>query len=131
MIERARNPKAFSYWLEALKAKYKGEGNQYERPDEADDWSSKSMDGPYWKTINFIMSIWTGGDFENRAKLCQNYRDHYAHIRAIVPQERILEFKLKDGWSELCKFLHRPIPVDEPGPHINQPDNIIMMHTIV
>lgn len=33
MIEGARNPKAFSYWLEALKAKYAGEGKPYERPE--------------------------------------------------------------------------------------------------
>ncbi|KAI4112749.1 MAG: hypothetical protein LQ338_008279 [Usnochroma carphineum] len=190
MIEGARNPKAFSYWLEALKAKYAGEGKPYERPEfdkllqnysavtdipcimfsdellaaypnakvilterDVDSWLvsmnktfyvlfswkslyylapfDPSMVGPYWKTINFIMNIWTGGSFDDRSKLCQSYRDHYAHIRAVVPQEKILEFKPKDGWEELCTFLGKPIPADEPYPRINQPDNIIKMHTMV
>ena len=33
MIEGARNLNAFSYWLEALKAKYAGEGKPYGRTE--------------------------------------------------------------------------------------------------
>ena len=75
------------------------------------------------------MSVWTGGDIQNRHKLRQAYLDHYAHIRRVVPKDKILDFKLKeDGFEKLCKFLNKPIPTKEQFPHINQPDNIIKMH---
>ena len=75
------------------------------------------------------MSIWTNGDFKNRDRLRQSYREHYNHVRAIVPKENILDFNAKDGWSILCSFLDKPVPKDEPYPHINRPDNIIILHT--
>ena len=74
------------------------------------------------------MSIWTGGDIQNRNKLRQTYLDHYAHIRRVVPEDKILEFKPKDGFEKLCRFLDQPLPAEEQFPHINQPDNIIKMH---
>lgn len=38
------------------------------------------------------------------------YRDHYALIRKVTPPERLLDFKLKDGWGPLCEFLGKDIP---------------------
>ena len=75
-----------------------------------------------------IVSIWTGGDFNDRAQLRQTYRDHYAHIRSVVPREKILEFRFGDGYEELCPFLGKPVPPDEAFPNINHPDNIIKLH---
>ena len=79
--------------------------------------------------MNLIVSIWTGGDLQNRHKLRQSYLDHYAHIRGVVPKDKILVFKPNDGFEKLCKFLDKPVPKNEQYPHINQPDNIIKMHT--
>lgn len=78
--------------------------------------------------MNLIMGVWTGGDFNNRRKLQQSYRDHYAHVRSVVPKNNILEFKPGDGYEQLCRFLGKPVPENEQYPHINQPDNIITMH---
>ena len=74
------------------------------------------------------MGLWTGGDFSNRGKLVQSYRDHYEHVRSVVPKEKILEFKAGDGYEPLCRFLGKPVPKDEQYPHINRPDNIITIH---
>ena len=84
--------------------------------------------GPYWNVLNLIVSIWTGGDFNDRARLRQTYRDHYAHIRSVVPREKILEFRFGDGYEELCLFLGKPVPSDETFPNINHPDNIVKLH---
>lgn len=37
------------------------------------------------------------------------YRRHYAEIRKMVPQDRILELQLGD-WKSLCAFLGKDIP---------------------
>lgn len=46
--------------------------------------------------------------FENRNK----------EIIESVPAERLLVFKVKEGWGPLCEFLDLPVP-DEDFPHIN------------
>ena len=58
---------------------------------------------------------------EYRQNAKQVYKDHYAEIRdALKDQpERLLEFKLEDGWHTLCKFLDEPVP-DVPFPHVNE-----------
>lgn len=85
--------------------------------------------GPYWRTINYIVSIWTGSDYNDSKTLCNTYRDHYSHVRAVVPKEKLLEFDASSGYEALCDFLGVPTPVGEEYPHINQPSNIITMHT--
>ncbi|KAJ2977024.1 hypothetical protein NQ176_g4610 [Zarea fungicola] len=47
------------------------------------------------------------------------YERHYKEIRKLVPPEQLLDFKLKDGWGPLCKFLDKPIPQDVDFPRAN------------
>lgn len=56
---------------------------------------------------------------EMRARAKDNYRKHYALVRRVTPKERLLEFRLSDGWMPLCEFLGKPIP-DVPFPRINE-----------
>jgi len=46
------------------------------------------------------------------------YRAHYKEIRDATPKDRLLDFKLAQGWEPLCKFLGKPIP-DCPFPRVN------------
>jgi hypothetical protein len=46
------------------------------------------------------------------------YREHCAMIRGLVPEGRLLEWKIEDGWEPLCKFLGKEIP-KEPFPRAN------------
>ena len=43
---------------------------------------------------------------------------HYALVRSMAAEGRILEFKLSDGWKPLCKFLGKKVP-NVPFPHMN------------
>ncbi|KAI1176532.1 hypothetical protein F4777DRAFT_577830 [Nemania sp. FL0916] len=47
------------------------------------------------------------------------YKEHYNMIRGLVPKDRLLEWKITDGWEPLCKFLGKPVPENEPFPHAN------------
>lgn len=44
--------------------------------------------------------------------------EHSAMIKGLVPQDRLLEWSIDQGWEPLCKFLDKPVP-DEPIPHVN------------
>ncbi|KAJ3497362.1 hypothetical protein NLG97_g1965 [Lecanicillium saksenae] len=48
------------------------------------------------------------------------YVKHYAKIRASVPPEQLLDYKLSDGWEPLAAFLGKPAPGPEVKfPHVN------------
>ncbi|KAG9187565.1 hypothetical protein G6011_05436 [Alternaria panax] len=38
------------------------------------------------------------------------HRQHHAEVRAAVPAERLLEFRLEDGWKSLCELLGKETP---------------------
>jgi len=56
---------------------------------------------------------------ELQANSREVYRNHYETIRRITPKERLLDFKLEQGWKPLCEFLGKGIP-DVPFPRINE-----------
>ncbi|KAI3552260.1 yetA [Colletotrichum filicis] len=57
---------------------------------------------------------------EMREVAKDRYRQHYAEVRAVVPKDRLLEFKLEDGWAPLCEFLGKDVPSGVDFPVANQ-----------
>jgi hypothetical protein len=64
------------------------------------------------KTIRKIMLGFYGvrNVDEMRRVAKDRYKRHYAEIRAAVPRERSLEFRLEDDWKPLCEFLGKEVP---------------------
>lgn len=46
---------------------------------------------------------------------------HEAHLRKIVPPERLFWYNISDGWEPLCEILGVPVP-NKPFPHNNSAD---------
>ena len=42
--------------------------------------------------------------------LLSKYKAHNAAVKALVPKERLLIYRIGDGWEPICKFLGKPIP---------------------
>jgi hypothetical protein len=80
--------------------------------------------GSLWYIIKSSLQIWTKGDLYNKTALKQGFLDHYAHVKAVVPPENLLEFNSVDGWEPLCKFFGKEIP-EEPYPRINDADAVV------
>ncbi|KAI7371820.1 hypothetical protein KC354_g316 [Hortaea werneckii] len=59
---------------------------------------------------------------EARVRSRRAYRHHYRDVREFVPRERLLEFRLQEGWGPLCEFLGREVP-DVPFPHLNEKES--------
>ena len=51
-------------------------------------------------------------------KAIARYHEHLAEVVAAVPPERLLVFKVDEGWGPLCAFLGVPAPA-EPFPNVN------------
>lgn len=62
-----------------------------------------------------------------RANARQTYIEFYDHIRRITPPDRLLEFRLEDGWEPLCNFVGKEVP-DQPFPHVN--DSVAMQEKL-
>ncbi|KAL2042336.1 hypothetical protein N7G274_004825 [Stereocaulon virgatum] len=60
-----------------------------------------------------------GNNQELRDNARSVYKEHYAHVRAITPKERLLDFQLKGGWGPLCEFLGKEIP-EVPFPKLHE-----------
>ena len=78
----------------------------------------------YGRIINCTVTYlgYFTGSFElEQAKknALDRYRAHNQSIRDKVPQDRLLVYKLEQGWGPLCKFLGKDIP-SVPFPHTNE-----------
>jgi hypothetical protein len=45
---------------------------------------------------------------EEHAKAC--FSEHYDNVRRVVPKEKLLEYRVGEGWQRLCEFLGSEIP---------------------
>jgi hypothetical protein len=86
--------------------------------------------GPYMSIMRIITSHWSAGNMNDRLALRHTYINHYAHVRQVVPEKRLLEFESKDGWEPLCQFLGQDVP-NEAYPRTNDAAATVKMFGIV
>ncbi|MCJ1248354.1 hypothetical protein MMC30_005571 [Trapelia coarctata] len=67
---------------------------------------------------------------EMREKARGVYREHYELVRRVTPKERLLEYRLGDGWGPLCEFLVKEVP-DVPFPRVNDQEALWEMLSII
>ena len=53
-----------------------------------------------------------------RDLVIDGYRRHNERVRAAVPPEQLLEYRVEQGWQPLCDFLGFDVP-QAPFPHLN------------
>ncbi|KAI3393408.1 hypothetical protein diail_4303 [Diaporthe ilicicola] len=66
--------------------------------------------------LKYVFKCRTRDEFLANARSV--YTEHYKTIREVTPPERLLNFRLSQGWEPLCEFLGKPVP-DVPFPHSN------------
>jgi hypothetical protein len=59
----------------------------------------------------------------DKAHCLRVFEQHYERVRRAVPAERLLVFRVQEGWEPLCRFLGVDVP-DEPFPRVNVGDNL-------
>lgn len=83
--------------------------------------------GQVVRMVGTILRNMFGGDMteENMKRV---FIEYHENLRRIVPKERLLEFKVQDGYKPLCDFLEVPVPtkvvdekeIEEPFPRVNE-----------
>lgn len=78
--------------------------------------------------LRACLSGWLEADNlrDAKANARRRYEEHHRLVRAMVPKEQVLEYRLGDGWEPLAKFLGKDVPVC-PFPHVNERDMLIRL----
>ena len=90
-------------------------------------WAVARIDPFFVRPLEKIHQKWARGWFRagNRKEMRENarevFREHYEMIKRVTPRERLLVFKLSEGWGPLCEFLGKPVP-DVEFPRVNDTD---------
>ena len=66
--------------------------------------------------------IWDGtfhGKFEDKEYAKTVFKQHIDDVKRTVSQEKLLIYKVTEGWRPLCEFLKVKVPEGEPFPRIN------------
>ncbi|KAI9652597.1 MAG: hypothetical protein M1831_006701 [Alyxoria varia] len=81
------------------------------------------IDRPTRIWLAYVQTTWDvfcGSEFfaDDGARVKEAGAEYNAHIRQIVPSERLLEWSVQDGWKPLCEFLDKEVP-STPFPRVN------------
>jgi hypothetical protein len=56
----------------------------------------------------------------DRERCIEVFNEHNRTVQQTVPPDRLLVFRVQDGWTPLCQFLGVDVPVGVPFPHLNE-----------
>mmetsp|Transcript_25196 Transcript_25196/g.33446 ORF Transcript_25196/g.33446 Transcript_25196/m.33446 type:complete len:313 (-) Transcript_25196:592-1530(-) len=67
----------------------------------------------------------------DQTNVCLDYfRSHNQKVRDAVKVDQLLEFHLSESWEPLCGFLGKPIPTNEPFPHVNSGTSFMIAYYV-
>lgn len=69
-------------------------------------------------TTRLIWERFLRGTMEDRRRAIARYGEHIEEVTAAVPPDRLLVYRVTEGWQPLCDFLGEPAP-NEPFPRVN------------
>ncbi|KAL4897672.1 hypothetical protein BDV59DRAFT_48214 [Aspergillus ambiguus] len=88
-----------------------------------DRWFTHPLEHVRKSTFRGWLGIQNPEDVKRVSK--EKYREHNALVRRLTAPDRLLEFKMADGWAPLCEFLGKPVS-DMPFPHLNEKVEIVL-----
>jgi hypothetical protein len=73
--------------------------------------------------ITMVSATFDGRVFD-KAHCLRVVEQHCERVRRTLPAQRLLVYRVQEGWEPLCRFLGVDVP-DEPFPHVNVSDNLL------
>ncbi|KAJ7457736.1 hypothetical protein FB451DRAFT_948267, partial [Mycena latifolia] len=103
------DPHEADFWTEAIDAKFEGMGTPFGRAewDQLLGHCQAVTDVPAILFSEELIAAYAQQD-ASTARLAA----HYASVKAMVPEERLLEVEVGEGWGRLCAFLGEEVPQD-------------------
>lgn len=95
-----------------------------ELTDEQRQWAAESGFGRMQTALATVVSATFDGQVFDKAHCLRVFAQHYERVRRTVPAERLLVYRVQEGWEPLCRFLGVDVP-DEAFPRVNAGDNLL------
>jgi hypothetical protein len=95
-----------------------------ELTDEQRQWAQASGFARMFDALSTIVPAPFDGRVFDKAHCLRVFNEHYERVRQTVPAERLLTYRVQEGWEPLCRFLGVDVP-DEPFPHVNVGDDLL------
>lgn len=73
---------------------------------------------PFGQMIQKVIYDRMENRMQDKEYMVEFFNRHSAQVTAAIPANRLLVYRVGDGWEPLCKFLDVPVP-DVDFPHIN------------
>ena len=80
--------------------------------------TERATPGQMSMSEDLILHRTFGDRFGDRDHACRVFDRHTAEVQAALPAERLLVYRVAQGWPPLCEFLGCEVP-DEPFPNSN------------
>jgi hypothetical protein len=95
-----------------------------ELSDEQRQWAEESGFARMQTALGTALTATFDGRVDDKAHCLRVFEQHYERVRRTVPAERLLVYRVQEGWEPLCRFLGVDVP-DEPFPRVNVGDNLV------
>jgi hypothetical protein len=95
-----------------------------ELTDEQRQWAQESGFARMFAALSTIVPAPFDGRVFDKAHCLRVFEEHYERVRRTVPAERLLTYRVQEGWEPLCRFLGVDVP-DEPFPRVNVGDDLL------
>ena len=92
--------------------------------DEERQWAEESGFARMQAALGTIAPAIFDGRVFDKAHCLRVFTAHHERVRRTVPAERLLVYRVQEGWDPLCRFLDVNIP-NEPFPRVNVGDNLV------
>ena len=92
--------------------------------DEERRWAEESGFARMQAALGTVASATFDGRVFDKAHCLRVFEQHYERVRRTVPAERLLVYRVQEGWEPLCRFLGVDVP-DEPFPQVNVGDDLL------
>jgi hypothetical protein len=97
---------------------------EQEITDEQRQWIDGSGYGRMKAALATIVAATFDGQVFDKTHCLRVFEQHYERVRHVVPGERLLVYRVQDGWAPMCRFLGADVP-DEPFPRVNVGDDLL------
>ena len=112
------------WWDSHVRMFQLGAAFDHELTDEQRQWAEESGFARMQTALVTIVSATFDGRMDDKEHCLRVFAQHYERVLRTVPADRLLDYRVQEGWEPLGRFLDVEVP-DEPFPRVNVGDNLL------
>ena len=75
--------------------------------------------------------LWVKNNFSDKDFTRKVYYEHIENVKKTIPNDRLLIYRVNEGWGPLCEFLDVDIPESIPFPKVNDTAEMLRKFALI